>query len=216
MKPILRKDTPSFDVFTTKFNAWCVEKSFNDEATILKVMPSCVDDELLAPIVNIFSLGTTTRTSAFKALKAEYLRQSKPADADTDFNRIETALPSQALDTCMKLTKLAGYLHLNDDAVKHRLFKSLPSSIQASVVPWLSANDKASSRELAIFVTTFPDTLVQMAQTTAVAATVTPRPTCSHCKKVGHSKDRCFKLRTCWTCKKSGHIAKFCQEPKNE
>lgn len=33
---------------------------------------------------------------------------------------------------------------------------------------------------------------------------------CEHCKKQGHTKDRCFQLTTCTFCKKLGHPSKFC------
>ncbi|MEO0435034.1 MAG: RNase H-like domain-containing protein, partial [Cyanobacteria bacterium J06656_5] len=34
---------------------------------------------------------------------------------------------------------------------------------------------------------------------------------CEHCKRTGHTKDRCFKLATCTKCGCVGHIAKFCK-----
>ena len=40
-------------------------------------------------------------------------------------------------------------------------------------------------------------------------------PTCEHCHKRGHSKNRCFKLMSCNKCSKVGHIAKFCKEINN-
>ena len=41
-------------------------------------------------------------------------------------------------------------------------------------------------------------------------------PKCEHCKKLGHTKDRCWKLQTCKNCGKKGHIAKFCRSAKKE
>ena len=35
---------------------------------------------------------------------------------------------------------------------------------------------------------------------------------CENCRKPGHVKDQCFKLKTCNKCLKKGHIAKFCKE----
>ena len=136
MKPILCVDTPSFNVFKLKFDAWCFEKNIED-SNVLKILPSCISDELLTPISHIFSVGTTTSQSALKFIEEEYLRQTKPSDPDTDFTSLVTNKPSDALRSCDRLTKLAGYLHLNDDAVKHRLFQSLPGNIQTCVVPWI-------------------------------------------------------------------------------
>ena len=34
---------------------------------------------------------------------------------------------------------------------------------------------------------------------------------CEHCGKVGHSKDKCFKLKTCFHCKRKGHLSRHCR-----
>jgi hypothetical protein len=223
MKPLLSRTTPSFDVFKTKFDAWCFEKKIGTD-DILKVLPSCIDDDILEGVVHIFSLGTTTAKSALQVLKDEYLRQTRPHDPDVDFNSLRTPLPSAAIESCARLQRMASYMSLGDTAVRHRLFNSLPTSLQPSVVAWLAANDKSTSRELANFITTFPDSVVQSQSshtatvqeeaTTPIAAT-TSRPVCSHCRKPGHVRDNCYKLRQCWNCKEPGHIAKNCQKQKN-
>lgn len=33
--------------------------------------------------------------------------------------------------------------------------------------------------------------------------------TCEHCDKSGHTKTRCFQLKTCYNCQQVGHISKF-------
>lgn len=39
---------------------------------------------------------------------------------------------------------------------------------------------------------------------------------CKHCKKKGHTEEKCFKLQECLKCKQKGHIAKYCREKKRE
>ena len=34
---------------------------------------------------------------------------------------------------------------------------------------------------------------------------------CEHCGKVGHGKDKCFKLKTCFHCKRKGHLSRHCR-----
>ena len=36
-------------------------------------------------------------------------------------------------------------------------------------------------------------------------------PSCAHCGKLGHVKEKCFQLRTCKRCNKRGHISRYCQ-----
>jgi len=40
-------------------------------------------------------------------------------------------------------------------------------------------------------------------------------PKCSHCGKLGHTKEKCWKLKTCNICGKKGHIAKYCRKAKD-
>lgn len=221
MKPLLSRDTSSFDVFKTKFDAWCFEKRIANE-DILKVLPACIDDSILQSVVHIFSVGTTTVKTALDALKEEYLRQARPADPDSEFYELRTALPSTAIDSCVRLMRLASYMDLGDTAVKHRLFKSLPISIQPSVVSWMDANPRATSKQLANFITTFPDSTVQQTPNCSVVVqeddfvtAATSRPVCDNCRKPGHSRDKCFKLRRCWSCNGIGHLSRNCNKQKN-
>ena len=34
---------------------------------------------------------------------------------------------------------------------------------------------------------------------------------CEHCKKKGHTRERCFKLKKCYKCGEIGHISKYCK-----
>ena len=38
---------------------------------------------------------------------------------------------------------------------------------------------------------------------------------CSHCGNIGHTKQRCYKLKDCYQCGRKGHIAKHCRD-KNQ
>lgn len=215
MKPELTLDTKSFSVFRLKLDAWRTEKDLDEEKS-LKVLPSCISDDILHPITHIFSLGTTTYNSALRAIEEEYLRQTKPGDPDTEFATLSTVKPSDALRSCDRLTRLAGYLHLSDDAVKHRLFNSLPTSIQTCVVPWMSANEKATARQMAVYVTTIPDSLGEKRTTsTSFVCSTSTKLVCTNCQKPGHRAERCFKALTCWRCNQQGHIARYCRSSKN-
>ena len=211
MKPVLVLDTSSFLVFRLKLDAWCVEKKI-DEENLVKILTSCICDEILNPIADIFSLGTTTSRLALKFIEEDYLRQTKPGDPDTEFAALNTPKPSDALKSCDRLHRLAGYLHLSDDAVKHRLFNSLTPNIQTCVVPWMAANEKASARQLATYIASIPDSLGEQAASIVCA---TSKTFCTNCKKAGHQKERCYKLLTGWKCNEQGHISRFCRSSKN-
>ena len=211
MRPFLSVDTISFEVFRLKFVAWCSGKAIVKEEDMLKVLPGFVDDSLLQPLLAKFSASTTTLNTALAALKAEYLRKSRPPNAEEEFQRM-TSTPETAVDNCERLIKLASFLDLSDSAVKHRLFNSLPISLQQCAVPWLDANPKSSSRELANFIAKCPTQphSSQVPATMCSAASISQQ--CEHCKRKGHTKERCFKLRTCWRCNAKGHIAKYCSK----
>ena len=213
MRPFLSVETSSFGVFKLKFNAWCVTKKIEKDEDQLKVLPALIDDKLLQPILAKFSLGTTTLKSAMDEIENEYLRQSKPSNPEEEFQQLRSA-PESVVDDCERLIRLASYLNLPDSAVKHRLFNSLSSNLQQATMSWLEANPKGAARDLANFVSKFPPEKVST--TMACSAQPRPRPSyyCEYCKKDGHTRDRCFKLRTCYRCGSKGHISKFC--PKNE
>lgn len=212
MKPTLSLESLSYEVFDIKFKAWCVEKKIVTDDEKLQVLPTCVDDKILAPLVPKFRDDRTTIKTALEALRDEYNRQTRPANPQEEFSCVKTSLPSETIRNCEYLNKMASYLHLGDNAVKQRLLDSLPHQLQSSLVVWLSSNPNSSSRDMANFVSTFPDSLVQ--QSVATAKTVTKR-VCAHCQKEGHSKEKCYQLRTCWNCQKTGHLAKFCKASKN-
>lgn len=213
MKPILSLESLSYEVFQAKFAAWCFEKKIETDANKLSVLPACVDDKLLNPLLHKFQDQRTTLTTALEALKEEYLRQTRPANPESDFHQLKTVVPSSAIVNCEKLTRLSGYLKLNDSAVKQRLFNSLPGSLQQSMTVWMSANPNATSREMANFIITFPDWVDESHEISA--ATGQSTLVCEHCKKTGHKKETCFKLRTCWNCQKVGHISRNCRNQKN-
>ena len=211
MRPFLSTDTISFEVFNLKFVAWCSGKSIVKEEDMLKVLPGFVDDALLQPLLPKFAAGTSTLKTALAALKVEYLRKSRPPNPEEEFQRM-TSTPETAVDNCERLIKLASFLDLSDSAVKHRLLNSLPISLQQCAVPWLDANSKSSSRELANFITKCP-TQPQSPQIPAnMCSAVSVPPQCEHCNRKGHTKERCFKLRTCWRCNGKGHIARYCSK----
>lgn len=213
-KPILTLDSISYEVFLKKFEAWCFEKDFQSNEKRLQVIPSCLDDALLHPLIDKLSDHRTTLKSFLEALKEEFDRQTRPSNPEAEFLAVKTLVSSEALKNHSKLQKMATYLNLGDDAVKQRLFNSCAKIVQQSLVVWMDQNPQASSRELANFLLKFPASEDFSHEVTA-AAKSSSSVVCEHCKTVGHSKSSCFKLRSCWRCGQVGHISKFCKNQKN-
>lgn len=212
VKPILSKDSLSFDVFFLQLQAWFVERKIEEDTAKLQILPICIDEHFMAPLLNKFNDHRTTFTTALEALKEEFVRQTRPSNPEMEFHSIKTAVPSEAISNCLALSRLARYLDLNDSAVKHRLFNSFSSSIQQTVSVWKDAHPNSTSRDMANFVVTIPDSTCISSDICAIARS---RPVCEHCKKVGHRKETCFKLRTCYNCNEMGHISRYCKKSKN-
>ena len=153
-----------------------------------------------------------------EALKEEFSRQKKPADPERDFQALETHNPSAAVQNCERLLTLAKYLELGDVAVKHRLFNSLSTTLKNSVVVWMNMNGRATARELANFISTFPaqenGDIVTNSTCPDLSAAAISKLNCEECGKLGHTKRSCFKLKTCYRCGKKGHIQSFCRATK--
>jgi len=209
MKPYLSSETISFEVFQLKFKAWCAARAIDKENDQLKLLPAFIDDKLLQPVFTKFSLGTTTLKSALSALEEEYLRQTRPPNPEEEFQRLRTT-PDSAIDNCERMSRLALYLNLPDEAVKHRLFNSLSVNLQHATMAWLEANSKCCARDLANFVAKFTPESPSTTLSCSATRSVHQDQRCEHCQRRGHPKERCFKLRVCYKCKEKGHIAKFC------
>lgn len=210
MSPPLLSIDGNYETWTLQLKAFWVSKNVKDDADKLALLPLCIEEPILASVSDKFNVGTTTLNSALVAIKDAWLVLGRPVDPLKEFQKTTFQSPVEAEAVRVKLSKLATYAHLGDQAVVQQLITGSPSILQPTISAHFIANEKISSSDLAKFIVRLPLPTNDTGYCNVVAPQAKLR--CNFCGLEGHIERTCFKRQKprCGYCGLSGHTEKFC------
>ena len=151
--PILGRSTTSFQAWNSQLEAFFVLKSIS-EADRLKVLPACLEEEVLIRVQSYLSLGTTTYQSAIMKIKKAWMDLRRPSNPEKMFANLSFSQPSEAADAITQLKWLAEYLDYDSNIIKKRFISSAPEHLQ----PLLLSRSSGKLDAIVDFVLQCPDT----------------------------------------------------------
>lgn len=209
--PTIGKSTLSYQAWLSQVEAFFVLRSIDDKDK-LKVLPACLEEEILIRIQPYLQLGTTTFSSAVEKVKKIWMELRRPLNPEKMFADLFYSQPSEAAEALTQLQWLAEYLGYDSSIVKKRFISSSPEHLQ----PILFSKSSEKVESLVDFVLQCPDSSTRVAAVFSKdrASDIPARKgnlKCKFCGRLNHSFDNCRRrLRLCLRCGSPGHFVSQC------
>ena len=215
--PTLGRATTSFQAWKSQVEAFFTLKDVADDSVKLKLLPACLEEEVLIRAQAFLGLGTTTFSTAQERLHSVWLQLRRPLNPEKMFAELSFSQPSEAADICTQLKWLAEYLAYDEKIIKKRFITASPNHLQ----PLLLSKSSEKLDSLVEFVLQCSDspTTVAFATSTDKRAVMSrsdrqknrDRKLCEYCHRSNHSIENCRRrLGLCLLCGSSDHRVAGC------
>ena len=123
MAPTLGRSTVSFQAWKSQIEAFFILKAIIDDNVKLKLLPACLEEEILIRVQSYLALGTTTLSTALDKIHLVWLQLRRPLNPEKMFAELSFCQPSEVSDAALQLKWLAEYLGYGEKMSRNALLQ---------------------------------------------------------------------------------------------
>ena len=185
--------------------AFFILKGISDDNVKIKLLPACLEEEILIRVQTHLGLGTTTFSTALGKIQTAWLQLRRPLNPEKMFADLSFSQPSEAADIFLQLKWLAEYLEYDEKVIRKRFIAASPIHLQ----PLLLSKYSEKLDSLVGFVLQCPDIPAVETSKSKFSATSSRqklRGNCEYCHRPNHSIEHCRRrLGLCLLCGSAEH-----------